>query len=389
MKRIRVLVLDASARQSLAACRSLGRSGYEVGAAGYRTSALSGYSRYTSLYHELPTPFGTERAFADELERVISRFGYEAVVATDDATLARLNGRPPSVPTVPTLGEPFNRLTDKLALSDLARERDVDYPETYRAGTVDELHAALGETGFPAIVKAERSAVARPDGLGWLSGAYVVRNRAAGEDALAALTDKGLQPIVQRRVDWSEKINVAIVRREGRSELRYAHRVLREIPPDGGMGVAMETLAPDDPSAAGSLRALEEVCDAAGYEGVAQAELYLGGGRAWLLDVNPRLWGSTWFAERQGLRVTERAVRAALGRPPLADATSKPGRRFHHVPHEWRWIAHQPPAWRSLLDVALATRPGDLFEYVDWTDLGALARYAYDKAAPLRPGRRR
>lgn len=384
---MRVLVLDASARQSLAACRSLGRAGYEVGAAGYRPSALSGYSRYTSRYHELPSPFGAEAAFADALEGVIATFGYAAVVATDDATLARLNQHPPSVATVPKLGEPFVRLTDKLSLASLARERGIDYPDTYPAGTTEELAAALRTTGYPAIVKAERSAVARADGLGWLSGAYVAHDEAAANDGFTALMSRGLRPIVQRRVQWREKINVAVVRRDGRSELRYAHRVLREIPPEGGMGVAMETLAPDEPSAAVSLDALEALCDGVGYDGIAQAELYLGDGRAWLLDVNPRLWGSTWFAERLGLRVTERALRASLGEEPLGDADYTPGRRFHHIPHEWRWIRRQPPAWRSLLTVGRATRPGDLFEYVDWTDLRALTRYAYEKAGELRPRR--
>ena len=100
MTRLRVLVLDASARQSLAACRALGRAGYEVGAAGYQPSALAGYSRYTSRYHELPSPFGTEHAFSEALESVIGRFDYVAVVATDDATLARAPGfqSPPAMP---------------------------------------------------------------------------------------------------------------------------------------------------------------------------------------------------------------------------------------------------------------------------------------------------
>ena len=381
MNRVRVLVLDASARQSLAACRSLGRAGHEIGAAGYRPTGLAGYSRYTTRYHELPSPFGSEGAFIDALEGVIAAFGYTALVATDDATLARLNGCPPSIPTVPALGEPFTRLTDKRYLAELARQHGVDYPETYPADTAEQIETALRATGLPAIVKAERSAVARPNDLGWHSGARVVHDSASGQEAAAMLAEKGLRPIVQRRVRWSEKINVVIIRRGGRSELRYAHRVLREIPPRGGMGIAMETMAPDERNAALSLRALEQVCDGAGYEGLAQAELYVGEGRAWLIDVNPRLWGSTWFAERLGLRVAERALRAALDQPPLADADYPVGRRFHHVPQEWRWIFRQPPAWRSLLEVARGTRPGDLFEYIDWSDLGALTRYARDRGS--------
>jgi predicted ATP-grasp superfamily ATP-dependent carboligase len=377
----RVLVLDASARQALAACRALGHARYEVGAAGYSRAELAGYSRYTARYHQLPNPSGSERVFMGALESVVAEFGYSALVATDDATLARLNSSRPSIPTMPALGEPFTSLTNKLHLAELAGRQGVDYPETYPIDNVEQVETALELTGLPAVVKAERSAVARPAAVGWHSGVRIAYDAASAREAVAMLAAKGLRPIVQRRVRWSSKTNVVIIRRGGRSELRYAHRVLREVPPHGGMGVAMETMAPDEGDAALSLQALERICDGAGYNGLAQAELYIGDGQAWLIDVNPRLWGSTWFAERLGLRVTERALRAALDEPPLPDAAYDVGRRFHHLPHELRWIKRQPPIRRSLLEVARGMRPGDLFEYVDWSDLGALTRYAGHKAA--------
>lgn len=385
MEPVRALVLDATSRQSLAACRALGRAGYEVGAGGYARGALAGYSRYTTRYHMLPSPFGPEDVFADGLEDVIRAFGYNVLIATDDGTLARLNGRPPSIATVPTLGPAFARLTDKLALAELGERFGFDYPASYPAEEPELVEKALDAVGLPAIVKARASAVARPDRVVPARGASVVRDRVAAHAAAKALAESGVPPIVQERVRWTEKMNAVVIRRGGESEFRYSHRALRELPPEGGIGVTLETVALDDPSAAESLAALERVCDAAGYEGLAQAEFYRGPGRTWLLDVNPRLWGSTWFIERLGLQPVERAVRAALGEPPRPQPEYPAGRRFHHLPSEWVWIFKHDSFLRPLLEVVRSTRRGDLFEYADGSDNRAMVRYAFDKVAAV-PG---
>lgn len=381
----KVLVLDGLARQSLAACRALGRAGYDVGAAASAASALSGYSRYTRRYHRLPSPFAGAEAFADALAQLIDSVGYSVLVATDDATLACLNARRPSIPTVPTLGEPFALLTDKARLGELAGGAGVDYPRTFAVESPDEIDQVLAEVGLPAIVKGERSAVVSSDNVGFHSGARVAHDEAAARRAAEDSLERGIRPIVQERVHWTEKTNAVIIRHGGRSELRYVHRVLMEYPKAGGMGVTLETLALDDPSAARSLEALERICDAAGYEGIAQAELYLADDATWLIDVNPRLWGSTWFAERLGLRVSERAVRLALGEAPLSDPAVYPaGKRFHHVTGELRWVSDKPRSWRPVVDAGRNWRPGDYVEYVDWSDLWTLVRYGRDRVADLR-----
>lgn len=386
----KVLVLDGSARQSLAACRALGRAGYDVGAVSSAPSAVAGYSRYTRRYHQLASPFDGADRFVDGVEQLISSFGYSVVVATDDATLACLNARRPSIPTVPTLGEPFALLTDKARLGELAAGAGVDYPRTLLVESTAEIGQALAEVGLPAVVKGERSAIVSAENLGFHSGARVAHDTAAASRAAEDSLARGIRPIVQERVHWTEKTNAVIIRRGGRSELRYVHRVLKEYPRAGGMGVTLETLAPDDPSAARSLEALERICDAAGYEGVVQAELYLADDAAWLIDVNPRFWGSTWFAERLGLRVSERAVRLALGEPPLPDPAVYPaGKRFHHVTGELRWASDEPRSWRPLLDLGRNWRPGDYVEYVDWSDLWTLVRYARDRVGDLRRKHRR
>jgi hypothetical protein len=363
---MRVLVLDASVRQALAACRALGRAGHEVGTAGWTDTALAGRSRHSARYHRLPSPGGPAAPFADALADAVEAHRYEAIVAVDDRTLARLDTVGVPVPSVPILGEPFRLLTEKQALAELARRAGVDYPATC---TVDEF---LSEGGtrfpFPVVVKSARSGVATPEWAELASGARVVDDVAAVEAAAGRLVAKGHTAIVQERVWTSRKLNVVLIRRDGRSELRYAHEALRESPPRGGLGVTLQTVAADDPTVAPAVESLERVCDAAGYEGLVQAELYVEPGRAWLIDVNPRLWGSTWFAEKLGLRVTERAVADSLGRGGAGPTRYPVGRRFHHLGGELTWASLHRPAAPRLLELARTTRPWDVFEYADLSD---------------------
>ena len=362
----RVLVLDASVRQALAACRALGRAGHEVGTAGWSATAVAGRSRHSVRYHRLPSPGGPAAPFEEALAAAVETHRYDAIVSVDDRTLARLDTVQVPAPSVPMLGEPFRLLTEKLELAELARRVEVDYPATC---ALDEFIADGGRRfPFPVVVKSARSGVATPEYAELASGARVVDDIRSLDEVGARLVAKGHRAIVQERVWTSRKLNVVLIRRDGQSELRYAHEALRESPPEGGLGVTLRTVAVDDPGVLPAVEALERVCDAAKYEGLVQAELYVEPGRAWLIDVNPRLWGSTWFAERLGLRVTERAVSVALGRSGSGPVDYPVGRTFHHLSGELRWASLHRPAAPRVLELVRTTRPWDVFEYADLSD---------------------
>lgn len=369
----RVLVLDASARQALAAVRSLGRIGHEVGTAGYRGVELAGLSRYAARYHRLPDPRTDGEAFRGGLEREISTHAYDVVVASDESTLARFRVAPPPIPSYPAVDDVWVRLTDKLVLGEIAAGAGVGYPQTAAAADA----SARASIGDDVVVKPARSAEPQGDAVAAHVGATVTSDPAVAAQLVEQLEAAGLAPIVQQRIPRKDKVNLTVFRRGGVSEMRFVYRVVRDVPLTGGIAMATQTIDPHRGVGAAAVDALERVLDAAGYEGVANGEFVVDeSGELVLIEVNPRLWGSTWFAERLGQRVVERGIRHALQLEPLPAVPYPVGKRFHHLPGELRWLALHPHKRAAALDLARSLRPRDVFEYDDWSDAGALARYA-------------
>lgn len=371
--RRRILVLDASARQALAAVRALGRLGHEVGAAGYRSVELAGLSRHATRYHRLPDPSTDGVAFGRALEREIEAHAYEVVVASDESTLARFRVAAPPIPSYPAVDDAWLGLTDKVFLAEIAAAADVGYPRTAEAADALE-RAAIGDD---VVVKPARSAEPHGDRIAAHGGATVTSDPAVAAHMVEHLRTAGLTPIIQQRIRRKDKVNLTIFRRAKRSEMRFVYRVVRDVPLTGGIAMATQTIDPYGGVGAAAIDALERILDTAGYEGVANGEFVVDeSGELVLIEVNPRLWGSTWFAERLGQRVVERGIRQALQLEPLPEVPYPVGKRFHHLPGEVRWLTLHPNKRAAALELARSLRPGDVFEYDDWSDAGALARYA-------------
>ncbi len=310
------------------------------------------------------------------MQIVVDANHYAALVITDDGTLARLANLGTPIPSFPSLGAPFARLTDKVGLAELCASAGVAYPTTFVPDDASDAERVMSSLAFPLIVKGGQSAVADAEAVRVRKGATVASNFVNALEAYLRLRSEGLRPILQELIHPGLKINVCISRRNGSSEMRFAYRSLRQVQPSGAESAALESISADDGPGALAADALERVCDLAQYEGAANGQCILAtDGRLYLIEVNPRLWSSTWFAEKMGLRPTERGVRLALGLASLPKVPYSFGRRFHYLPSEWRWFVRQRRSPRALFELIRSSRPWDIYEGVAFTDpLPTLAR---------------
>lgn len=384
----RVLVLGGRPVISLAACRALGRAGHVVGVTGVDRVEEAGVSRHTARYHRVPSIHAGAAAWADAVRDAVRAGRYDVVLVTADPEVACLIDLDLPVPTCPRVSGEHVRLIDKGLLADLCADAGVGYPRTERPASRLEDRTLATRIGAPAVVKAARSAVLVGDRVLAMTGALPAGDARAAEQALAAVRQRGLSPVLQERVE-GEKLHAVIVRRAGRNAFRLAFRVVREFPPDGGSETMLETMAHDHGMGGEILSILERLADWVGYDGILDAELLRdpGDGRIRLIDVNPRLWGSLSFAELLGLRATETALRDTLGMPTLRLPDVPAGRRYHHLVREARWLLRRRRPSRGYR--ATFAR-GDLWETPSLRDPAPhLVRVVRRVATAARAGRQR
>lgn len=361
-----VLVLADRFSVGLPACRALARAGIAVGAAASSPESPVLASRAVTWRHSLPPATAPQAEWAEALHGAITEIAYDVVIASSDMEVVRLLAAGAPVPTVPAITDALPILLDKGSLTTLCTDAGVNYPVTWDGASFP------GASGVPAIgpegltVKAALPAAVTDMGVVHRGGALRVRN----EDELAAAIERyasaGLRPIAQETIRGA-KIQAAIIRRRGRTTGHVVAVVER--------GPADTTLRQID-SRTGDGRscivALERVADAARYEGVLQAEFIATRSRdVYLIDLNPRLWGGLSFTELIGLRMTERVVDDALGRPPLPMPPERPGRRYHHVGRELATIARAP---REIPRVLGAWSPRDVWDVPPLRDLAPHVR---------------
>jgi predicted ATP-grasp superfamily ATP-dependent carboligase len=237
-------------------------------------------------------------------------FGEKVVVASgDEATVARA--------------------TDKLELERLAAEAGLRTPPTVRM-TADEATSGL-EVPLPAIVKAPRTSTPTGGGGFAVAGARRAATRDELVDAIAALP-RGVA-LVQPALN-GELAAVAGVAWEGEI-LATSHQVAtRVFPPGAGISASAETVRRDSDLDAGVGRLIAAI----GWSGIFQAQFIRSAAESYLIDLNPRMYGSLALAIAAGLNLPAMWADLLLGRSP-AVGDYRAGVRFRSEERELAALA--------------------------------------------------
>lgn len=292
-----MIVTDGETRPALAATRSLARAGVAVEVWSARPPSLAGRSRAAEQEVRAPDAARAPDAFAEQLSRRVARGDVVMVLPVTEVTLGTCYAR--GLDALAQLAAPprdaYAVAVDKWALLGRGASWGLDVPRTELVERVDALRDLPAGFSFPVLLKARRSRWLEEGG--WQRGG-VHRVRDGVELAeVRSRPDLARGALLQELVPGHGE-GLFLLMERGDPRAAFAHRRLREKPPTGGVSVFSEAIEPAPALRAGCEGLLGELR----WHGVAMVEFRRApDGRAALMEVNPRLWGSLQLAIDAGV----------------------------------------------------------------------------------------
>jgi predicted ATP-grasp superfamily ATP-dependent carboligase len=318
----RVLVTDGETRAALACVRALAARGHVVHVAAARLRSLAGASRHAAGSHEVGDPSRDARGFAQRLERVAANLGADVILPVSEVTLGSIYafGVHERCAVACPDRAAYEAAVDKHELLRRAALLGLAVPRTQLFEDPSQLTALPDPFSYPVVLKPRRSRFLSQGQ--WVVGEVRIVRDAAQLDAARSAPGLAGGVLLQEVVPGHGE-GIFLLADHGRPLARFAHRRIREKPPWGGVSVLSEAIAPDPELLAGSERLLAELQ----WTGVAMVEFRRApGGPAYVMEMNPRLWGSLQLAIDAGVDFPSLLIASMRGEP-IAPVQARLGTR--------------------------------------------------------------
>ena len=371
---LKALVLDALSSAGLETIQSLGRHGVIVHASS-PSACLAFSSRYVVQRWEQPTgaPGG---AFLDWLRQINAEHGYSLIVPSTECSLLPLANLQEDDPLreriqLASRGSILTAL-DKWSTLELARSCGVPTPPSCLH---DSQSGFSAPESFPVVLKATRSMIPLGDGLQQMQP-FLAQNQSDWEQVLLSLLP--VTPVIEQTFLTGHGVGIELLYRNGEMIWHFCHQRLHEGSGRGGLGSgsSYRRSVSTSPKLLADATAL---LNRLRWHGVAMVEfLVTSEGRYYLMEINPRLWGSLALAIDARMDFPWGLFLMATGQPV-------PPQPDYRVPYYTRALA-QDTRWifeclRSRPMKGLANIIGfgrvltgcESWDHFDWGDLGVTA----------------
>jgi protein-tyrosine-phosphatase/predicted ATP-grasp superfamily ATP-dependent carboligase len=281
----KVLVLGDDTRSFLAVVRSLGRRdiSVHVAPANFRSPALR--SRYIATIHDLPPWIADGVEWSAALTALLQAERFDLVIPCNETALLPMQRHRAILSEYSRLAIPPDHeiaiLFDKHATRELAHSAGVPVAAGRLAQASESAEALLAEFGRPIVLKPRRSY-----SLGTLAARGQVHVVGDPDRLGRLLRECDPNETIIEQFFAGQGVGVSVLASHGRILQAFEHHRVREI-----AGASFYRVSA--PLTPGLARACEAILAALEYTGIAMFEFKLAAdGRAILLEVNARPWGS-------------------------------------------------------------------------------------------------
>ena len=319
------IVLGLETQIGLAIVRELGRAGVPVVGIAQSPDAIGLKSRY------LKRGVVTNQPRSPQLIAQIKVLGEElgpcVLITVSEANLLWLTAHREEFGNVKPILPPPSALDivlDKQQTLQMAKALGIAVPETFEPASMDEAQELANHFLFPAVLKWKDPNTAIKK-LGPLGIDFVKAEYAYSPDEFLSIAHRyeaaGIWPLVQTYCP-GVGLGQFFYMHKGRAVRRFQHLRIAEWPPEGGFSSVCDAVPLTEH------RELQEqsiaLLQAIGWEGIAMVEYRLDKttGRAVLMEINGRYWGSYPLAMHAGaaFALIAYSLESGLGMPTLPAA---------------------------------------------------------------------
>lgn len=322
-KPFRVIITDGGYKHTLGAARSLAKEGCAVDVIGSR-DCLSRWSRYTSKVAYPQDLFNEEHItdfinfLKDSHYDVLLPIGAKSVqlIARHRVSIEECCHIPlPSLKAIELCldKDETNRFTAKLGIR---------VPQTWSFSSLSELEAHIEEIVFPVVVKGKSEIIKDPPFYAYSKEQLIEKIAVWGKQLNSSQVTF---PIIQQFIDGNG-VGFFALYKHGTCKRVFMHRRLREAPPSGGPSSCAISIYENDLMEVG-----RKILDALAWHGVAMVEFKRerSTGDLYLIEINPKFWGSLDLALASGVNFPALDVRVAMGEEISFSDKYKIGLKYH------------------------------------------------------------
>jgi len=291
-----VIVTNAKNRICYATVRSLCEKGIEVHAADSLTNAMTFYSKYTYDHFTYQSPFSNPDEFLKDVFKQAFRRKCKVIIPVYEETFlfAKYRDRlPDDIRMVLPSYENILTVHNKNRLYEVARNIGLRVPETYVLSDIDRDFLLAEKLTYPVIIKPCQG-----------GGAWGVRKIESIQDLRRILDDHELpgrlpfDRFVVQDCIIGEVVCCAMLFNKGQFRAVHSYRQIREIPIAGGTATYRESVRDNQ-----VIENCKTLLTYLNWHGICQTDFIVDKqtGNAYLIDVNPRLYGSLLLSIRSGV----------------------------------------------------------------------------------------
>jgi protein-tyrosine-phosphatase/predicted ATP-grasp superfamily ATP-dependent carboligase len=292
-----VLVLGDSDLAGLAVVRSLGRAKLNVHLACFENKPMARHSRYVSQRHDLGHPLVDPARFVDNLLLLLQDRNFDLVIPTSDKSLVTLMPVRDEIRRHARFAAPdadgFRITNHKDETFRLARELEVDIPDTQILAGPADLATFHTPVHFPAVLKPSSSVTAGQ------VRRHQVRIVHSADELIQRLPDMLKRgPVLIQEFCPGKGAGLGVLADRGELVAAFQYARVHE-PPQGGASTYRQSV----PLSNELLDVARKMCGAMRWTGPAMFEFKVDPttGRAVLMEINGRLWGSLALSIQAGV----------------------------------------------------------------------------------------